>query len=304
MRSKYIEQLSLLLSVLPSISIEQVFALKGGTAINLFYRDMPRLSVDIDLTYILVKDRERLLYEIDASLDRIVQTIAWRTPELTTERNPATGRTHTRVLVRNQRVGIKIETSPVSRGTVHPPQRMAVTESVEKQFGFAEANVVVFDEVYAGTIVAALDRQHPRDLFDIKILYDNEGITDSLFSMFLVYLAGSSRPMHEVLAPNVRFEETEIDRDFAGMTVKSIATKTLVETQVRLHNDIRSRLTGNSARFLLTLHDAEPDFGLIRISGLYELPAIKWKIQNLQRLKDQDPHKHALQREALVALFQ
>jgi hypothetical protein len=46
-----------LIRVLPSIAEEACFALKGGTAINLFVRDMPRLSVDIDLTYLPVQPR-------------------------------------------------------------------------------------------------------------------------------------------------------------------------------------------------------------------------------------------------------
>ena len=181
---------------------------------------------------------------------------------------------------------------------------MAVTESVIKEFGFAEANVVVFEEVYAGKIVAALDRQHPRDLFDVKILYDNEGLTDKLFSMFLVYLAGSPRPMPEVLAPNISIADSQIGTEFAGMTENSVPKETLVKTQTRLLTDIHSRLMGDSARFLLSLHDAEPDFKLINIVGANELPAIKWKVQNLQRLKTENPRKHASQREALVDLLQ
>jgi len=54
---RYLQQVQLLIDVLPLIAKEDVFALKGGTAINLFYRDMPRLSVDIDLTYLPVEDR-------------------------------------------------------------------------------------------------------------------------------------------------------------------------------------------------------------------------------------------------------
>ena len=56
MLDRYVEQVRLLLSVLPDMAREPMFALKGGTAINLFHRDMPRLSVDIDLTYLPVAD--------------------------------------------------------------------------------------------------------------------------------------------------------------------------------------------------------------------------------------------------------
>lgn len=53
----YRRQVSLLIKIVPLVAKETVFALKGGTAINLFLRNMPRLSVDIDLTYLPVKDR-------------------------------------------------------------------------------------------------------------------------------------------------------------------------------------------------------------------------------------------------------
>ena len=53
---KYSDQVALLMSVIPAVAEESCFALKGGTAINLFIRDLPRLSVDIDLTYLPVAD--------------------------------------------------------------------------------------------------------------------------------------------------------------------------------------------------------------------------------------------------------
>ena len=61
----YRRQAALLIKTLPLVAAETAFALKGGTAINLFVRDMPRLSVDIDLTYVPVADRESSLKEID-----------------------------------------------------------------------------------------------------------------------------------------------------------------------------------------------------------------------------------------------
>ncbi|NOX86110.1 MAG: nucleotidyl transferase AbiEii/AbiGii toxin family protein, partial [Chlorobi bacterium] len=50
--AKYLAQVDLLLQIMPYVAKEEIFALKGGTAINLFVRDMPRLSVDMDLTYL------------------------------------------------------------------------------------------------------------------------------------------------------------------------------------------------------------------------------------------------------------
>ena len=82
MLERYVAQVRLLLSTLPEIAREGVFALKGGTAINLFYRDMPRLSVDIDLTYLPVGDRGASLRDIDEAFDRITTAIAARGPRI------------------------------------------------------------------------------------------------------------------------------------------------------------------------------------------------------------------------------
>ncbi len=303
MDERYVEQVRLLLAVLPEIAGEDAFALKGGTAINLFYRNMPRLSVDIDLTYVPVRDREASLRDIDETLDRIAAAISTRNPGLVARRMAGGGGGDTRISVRDDRVEIKIETSPVTRGTVVTPVTMTASEAVIDQFGFAEANVVAFEDLYGGKLHAALDRQHPRDLFDVKLLYENEGLTDELFRVFLVYVAGSGRPLHEVLAPVARFDDALYKIEFVGMTSEPVASETLIATQARLHEDIGGRLTGDVATFLRSLHDVEPDFGLINLPWAGELPAVRWKVLNLERLKEENPRKHVAQREALEALL-
>jgi len=70
MKKTYRQQVSLLLSVLPEVAKERCFALHGGTAINLFIRNMPRLSVDIDLTYLPIENREPSLKNIAEALQR------------------------------------------------------------------------------------------------------------------------------------------------------------------------------------------------------------------------------------------
>ena len=104
MNERYFDQVRLLLSVLPDIAREDAFALMGGTAINLFYRDMPRLSVDIDLTYLPVHDRERSLKDIDETLDRITVAITDRYPRVQARRIAGGGNIDTRILVREGRV--------------------------------------------------------------------------------------------------------------------------------------------------------------------------------------------------------
>ncbi len=303
MLEKYVDQVRLLLGVLPDIAGEDVFALKGGTAINLFYRNMPRLSVDIDLTYVPVRDRKASLDDINETFDRIAGGISARNPGLEVRRVRGRGGSETRVLVGDGHVEIKIETSPVTRGTVAAPITMQASDAVIDRFGFAEANVVAFEDLYAGKLHAALDRQHPRDLFDVMLLYENEGLSEELFRVFLVYVASSGRPMHELLAPNKTLGDALYEAEFEGMTAKPVAKDALVETQERLHEDVRTRLTENVAAFLLSLHDAEPDFGLIGLPDAKTLPAVRWKLINLERLKRENPKQHAQQREALENLL-
>ena len=304
MLERYIDQVRLLLSVLPDIAREEVFALKGGTAINLFYRDMPRLSVDIDLTYLPVSDRATSLKDIDETLDRIMTAITNRNPHMQSRRIAGGVNNDTRIMVSGGQSRIKIETSPVTRGAVYPPTTMIVSDVVTEHFGFAEMNVLAFEDLYGGKLHAALDRQHPRDFFDIKLLYENEGLTEKLFRVFMVYVASSNRPMHELLAPTAPFQEELYNDEFVGMTRKTVTRDALIEVRTRLHTDIRRRLTGEIAAFLLSVHDAEPNFHLIGLPGAVDLPAVRWKLINLEKLKENNHAKHAVQRDALEDLFQ
>ena len=288
---------------MPEIAAEEVFALEGGTAINLFYRDMPRLSVGIDLTYLPVGDRKTPLQDIDEALERIMSAIFGRNPAVRVERIVGGGSADTRLMVRDMRSRIKIETSPVMRGALHSPVVMPASVAVTDRFGFVEMNVLASEDLYSGKLHAALDRQHPRDLFDVAFLYENEGVTSDLFHAFMVYVASSSRPMHDLLAPAAEFDEALYEEAFVGMTRETVTVDSLIETRARLHADISKRLTGEIAAFLLSLHDAEPDFALIGLPQASLLPAIRWKMLNLQRLKGENRKKHAAQRRALEDLF-
>ncbi len=291
------------MDVLPAVRMESTFALKGGTAINLFYRDMPRLSVDIDLLWLPIEDRSSSLKEIDNALDRISLLITDHNSSTTAKRLSDRRIGLPQIFVERDKVEIKIETSTVARGTVMPTRTMMTCDSVTKQFGLLKMNVVSFEDAYAGKIAAALDRKHPRDLFDIMILYENEGISDELFRVFMVYVASSRRPMHELLAPTKPIREDWYDDLFEGMNLKEVSLESLTETGQRLHKDVSSRLTDKFATFLLSLHDAEPDFGLIGIPNAAELPAVRWKLFNLEKLKQENPKKHAEQRSRLERLF-
>ena len=240
-------QVALLVRVLPYVSTEACFALKGGTAINLFVRDLPRLSVDIDLVYLPIKDRETSLIAIRSALGRIARKIRKAIPDGgVTDSANAGG---TLVLVRQRNAQIKIEVTPVLRGTVHPTELKTVQPIVEEQFGFAEIQVVSFADLYAGKLVAALDRQHPRDLFDVQHLLANEGIDKTLYQTFLAYILSHNRPVHELLQPRLKDIRQAFEREFVGMTVRETSLHALLATREQLVAEIHSRLDETSKLF-------------------------------------------------------
>lgn len=292
-RENYKRQVQLLVRTLPYVARQEVFALKGGTAINLFYRDMPRLSVDIDLVYLPVEDRPTSLAGIDKALDAMQIDLLRNLPSLNGQRIAGGSNSDTRIKIRQGSVEIKIETSPVSRGTVHPPQLRTVSESVTEKFGFAEMQVVAFEDLFGGKLHAALDRQHPRDLYDVKLLYENEGITEALFSTFLVYVASSNRPPHELLRPSLKALDHDFVAEFDGMTTYEVSLAELLDVRERLTEDIAARIDEPVRNFLLTLHEGEPDFNAVGLPKAVDLPAVQWKLLNLRKLKEQNPEKHS-----------
>lgn len=298
----YAAQVELLVQILPTVANEDCFALKGGTAINLFYRDLPRLSVDIDLTYLPLEPRDEALGNINAAMERLAGSIA-QIPGVETKRIPGGGEGATRVQARKQGVTVKIETTPVTRGVVFEPGLKRVASTVEKQFGFAEMRLVSFEDIYGGKICAALDRQHPRDLYDIAKLYENEGLTDDLFRAFLVYAASSKRPLCELLNPNLSDLTTIYTTQFVGMAKEPVALKDLEAARLQLIADIQSRLKGDTAAFLRGLQKGTPNFNLIQLPDAANLPAVQWKLINIAKFIDANPARHTEQTAKLEALF-
>lgn len=281
----YRSQVALLIKTLPLIAEEDCFALKGGTAINLFVRDMPRLSVDIDLTYLPVLPRNESLASIDAAMKRIADRVrkAISGAKITTAvLQPE--KAITKLLVRANGAQIKIEVTPVLRGCVYEPELRTVSHSVEEAFGFAEIRVVSFADLYAGKIVAALDRQHPRDLFDVRGLLANEGIDDALRRAFLVYLLSHNRPMAEVLAPQRKFISDEFLRGFQGMTAEPVSLDELTRARESLIDIAVGKMPQPHRRFLVSFERGQPDWQLLGVPAAHDLPAIRWRQQNLDKM--------------------
>jgi predicted nucleotidyltransferase component of viral defense system len=282
-RDIYRRQVALLMRVLPLIAEESCFALKGGTAINLFLRDMPRLSVDIDLTYVPVAPRAESLAAIDAAMKRIGAHVKKAIQGAQVALSGSEGAV-TRLIVRQGGVQTKVEVTPVLRGTVYEPETLSVSETVESAFGFAEMPVVSFADLYAGKIVAALDRQHPRDLFDVRDLLANEGIDDALRKAFIVYLLSHDRPMSEVLAPTRKDISDEFLRGFEGMTEQPVSRDELIAAREALIAGIVGTMPKAHRQFLISFERGEPDWDLLGVSGAMDLPAVKWRQHNLDKL--------------------
>ena len=170
----YRKQVALLLDVLPEVAKETCFALHGGTAINLFIRNMPRLSVDVDLTYLPIENRETSLENIAASLEKIRLTTLAVLPQAQISLLPE----NSKLLVSHRGVQVKLEVNQINRGALHVPKKMILCEKAREEFdAFCAVQVIEEGQLYGGKICAALDRQHPRDLFDVKFFLQNSPFT-------------------------------------------------------------------------------------------------------------------------------
>ncbi|MGQ0555034.1 MAG: nucleotidyl transferase AbiEii/AbiGii toxin family protein [Nitrospiraceae bacterium] len=278
------------MDVLPCIAAESCFALKGGTAINLFVRDLPRLSVDIDLTYLPVQDRTTSLAAVGAALERIATLIERQIKGVRVERIAAE-RQVIKLVAWRGRTRVMIEVSPVLRGCVREASVRGVSPSVEAQFGYIETPVVHVDDLYAGKLMAALDRQHPRDLFDVQQLLLNEGLTDELLEVFLVYLVSGDRPIAEVLAPNLQPLASTFEEQFRGMTLIPVTVQELEETRSTMIPLIHSRLTERHKEFLLGFKRGEPNWDLLHVTGAAQLPAVQWKQINIAKMTPEKRHQ-------------
>ena len=298
---RYLRQVGLLVRILPQVAEERCFALKGGTAINLFVRDLPRLSVDIDLAYLPIEERGTSLRGIEAALERIgarieraipscrVRAVALRTEGIVN-----------RLFVRERGVQVKIEVTPVLRGCVYEPETRSVSAGVEERFGFAAMQVVSFADLYAGKLVAALDRQHPRDLFDARGLLANEGIDERLRTAFVVYVISHGRPIAELLAPTRRELADEFTRGLAGMVETPVVLEDLVRTREEVVAEAVGGMPEAHRDFLVSFETGEPDWSLLGVREARRLPAVRWRMRNVAGL---DAARRTEQAERLQQAF-
>ena len=300
MNQLYLDTARLLTQVAPPVFADGSFALKGGTAINLFARDMPRLSVDLDLVYPdHMVPREKALKDIAASLRAAAEQLKRRDFEVHIPKPDASA--ESKLLVRRDGIEVKVEVNTVLRGTVQPVGIAGLRPNARATLMTElEIPVVSLADMYGGKLVAALDRQHPRDLFDVMQLFAGEGITPKIRRAFVVYLASHNRPVHEVLFPALRDITTDYNNNFAGMTTEPVALDDLLAARERMVQELQAGLDETERNFLISLVAAKPDWPLLGIAHLAELPGLRWKLLNLEKLQKENPKQFA-QQYALLA---
>jgi hypothetical protein len=303
MNQVYLDSARLMTRVAPLVLVDDTFALKGGTAINLFVRDMPRLSVDLDLVFPdHTLPRDQALRRINAAIRQSVARL--KKQGFQTHALAAADAGETKLLVRRDRIEVKIEVNFVMLGTVHPV-RVASLKPRAREILQAdlEIPVVSLEDMYGGKLVAAMDRQHPRDLFDVLQLFAHEGITAGICRAFVIYLASHNRPVHEVLFPSLRDIRNEYENNFKGMTEEPVALEALLAARDRMVHELQRGLSAAERRFLLSLVAAEPEWSLLGVEHLEQLPGLQWKLQNLEQLRKVNPKKFAAQSDALAQLL-
>ncbi|RQR36752.1 nucleotidyl transferase AbiEii/AbiGii toxin family protein [Burkholderia sp. Bp9142] len=308
MNQIYVDTVRLMLAIAPIVFDTPCFAMKGGTALNLFLHDMPRLSVDID---VVVTDRslnrEEALEAIDQELDRTRKQIEADGHATEFSAASSSGKAQgddVKLVVISGATAVKVEVNYIFRGTLLDPVQRALTKQAEDTFSTSiEVPTLHEAELYGSKLVAALDRQHPRDLFDVMHMYSRHGLRPDIVDAFVGYLSGHNRPIHEVLFGPKHSMAEAYDADFVGMTADPIDLATLEETQKRLHRELPASLTENHRQFLISLVRAEPDWSLMPYAHLRELPALRGKLINLENLKKKKPEVFAQQESALRENF-
>lgn len=290
-RSRYRPAAELVVRLLPVVAQRKEFALKGGTAINLFVRAMPRLSVDIDLVWLSREPRETALPAMRAALAELKRDIAAGVPV-----RAEGAKEGLRLDLSVHGVRAKIEVNPVIRGSVRPSIVRRVHPAVEATMGCSENRILSFDDLYAGKICAALDRQHPRDLFDVAELLDNEGLRPGLVTTFLIYLASHRRPAAELLEPRRKSIDDVYRSAFEGMALVPTSPEALADARERLIAGLHAALGDRDRAFLMSVENRDPDWSLVDLPDPSDLPALRWKLLNLDRMA---PRKHAEARDRL-----
>jgi predicted nucleotidyltransferase component of viral defense system len=282
---KYHKQVELLLDLIPTIAMDTDFALKGGTAINLFVMDMPRLSVDLDLVYLPLNDRDTTLTSIDEKLIKLRDIIQKRHPYLKIISNPSIPGSARQLICKTLDTQVKVEVNIIIRGTLYPIKEKSVSKNVKDTFKKdVSMQVVAHADLYGSKICAALDRQHPRDLFDMMLFFKKGTITREVFNGFLFYLLSHNRPIVEVINPTLLNISEIYEKDFVGMTNDNVPLQNLLDARTHLIHTIHQCFLEKDIAFVKSFKLGKPDWSLFDLPSLQNYPSVQWKLRNIQAM--------------------
>jgi hypothetical protein len=284
---------------MPSVYRIADFAVHGGTAINLFYKNMPRYSVDIDITYIPLEERDKSLLAINTHLIELKQAIEKSVPGIRITHKPDVWK----LLCMKDGATVKIEVNGTKRGLLGATADKELCNKAQTEFAMScRARVVSFTQLYGGKISAALSRQHPRDLFDCK--YMPLGLLEQAKEGLIYALLGSDKPIVESLQPNLINQRTALEQEFTGMTDMPFSYADYETTRLDLISGVNDMLSKSDREFLLSFESGEPQWDKCQIGDVSEHPSVKWKLQNILKLKELNPVKFVAGVEKLrEALF-
>ena len=286
MNKAYRQQVELLLKIIPTLSGIETFAIHGGTAINLYVLDLPRYSVDIDVTYTPKKPREESFAEIHKNLSIIKEKVKSIIPNIVVTEKP------NKIYCTQKGITVKVEVSGTKRGLVEPYEIKTLCPKAQNEFATSnKAKIVSLSQLYGGKISAALDRQHPRDLFDIKLMFDFVTDFKQVKKGFLYCLLGSDRPIIESLLPNRIDRQEALIKQFSGMTEIPFSYSDYEETRKKLIDFINSNLTQQDKEFLIAFEAGNDLSQYVEYQEYIPFPSVQWKLQNINKLKEINPNK-------------
>lgn len=307
MDKAYVDTVRLMLRTAPHVFRNPVFAMKGGTALNVFLHDMPRLSVDIDLVLTdHVMPRDQALVTIKDELNAIAERL--RRLGLNSSLTKSTDGSETKLTVvhgNDHRTKVKIEINQNLRGTLLPVQQMRLTETARNMFACdIDVPALAPEELYGGKIVAALDRQHPRDFFDVREMFHRGHFGPAAVDCFVCYLAGQFKtPIHSVLFSEDEDISSLHDAEFIGMTTEEVPLAELEQARTTLRKEILNGLKDRHKEFLLGLARLEADWDLMPFPNLRELPAVRRRLENLSNKRKRNLDKFRSEYSELAKRF-
>lgn len=287
MNELYKKQVALLIRIMPSVYRIQDFAVHGGTAINLFHKNMPRYSVDIDITYIPVQDRDESLKAINTHLVELKQMIEKTIPGIRITHKPDVWK----LLCVKDGATVQIEVNGTKRGIIGVTEDKTLCAKAQAEFNMGcTARVVSFTQLYGGKISAALSRQHPRDLFDCKYM-PLDSLNQAKDGLMLCLL-GSDKPILESLQPNPVDQMEALKNQFEGMTDVPFSYEDYEATRKELIEKVNQLFTKGDKEFFVSFEQGEPEWSKCCAGDLSVFPSVKWKLQNILKLRETNPLKH------------